>query len=58
MNKLDKLIERQAFELFTAQGFHPSTVQFKIKELQICVDRGYNTRAQILSLIKVAKVSA
>jgi hypothetical protein len=54
MNKLDKLIERKAFELFSAQGFEMSAIEFKIKELQICVMRGYNSRAEILSLIKKA----
>jgi hypothetical protein len=54
MNKLDKLIERKAFELFTEMGLDASLVQFKIKELKICVLRGYNTRAEILGLIKKA----
>lgn len=53
-NKLDALIERKAYELFTAQGFNYPTVESKIKELQICVERGYNTRAEILRLIKIA----
>lgn len=53
-NKLDALIERKAYELFTAQGFQYPVVEFKIKELQICVERGYNTRAEILNLIKKA----
>lgn len=54
MNTLDKLIERKAYELFTAQGMDFALVQFKIKELQICVERGYNTRAEILRLLKKA----
>jgi len=54
VNKLDKLIERKAFELFSTWGLHSDLVEFKIKELQICVDRGYNSRAEILSLIKKA----
>lgn len=54
MNKLDKLIERKSFELFTSMDLNPDLVQFKIKELKICVERGYNTRAEILSLIKKA----
>jgi len=40
------------------QGLNVETAKAKVKELKICVDRGYNTRVQILSLIKVAKVSA
>jgi hypothetical protein len=54
MNKLDKKIERLAFEYFTALGLEASLVQFKITELKICIDRGYNTRAEIFQLIKKA----
>lgn len=55
-NLLDKRIERMAFEYFSSLGLHDSEVQFKIKELQICTERGYNTRAEIFSLLK--KVAA
>ena len=58
MNKLDQRIERLAYELFTEQGLDFSLIQFKIKELKICVERGYNSRAEILSLIKMVKVGA
>ena len=54
MNKLDQLIERRAYELFATQGLEASLIDFKIKELQICVDRGYNKRTEILALIKKA----
>ena len=53
-NLLDKRIERLAYEYFSSLDLNPSLVQFKIKELQICVERGYNSRAEILSLIKKA----
>lgn len=53
-NLLDQRIERLAFEYFTSLDLNPSLVQFKIKELQICVERGYNSRAEILTLIKKA----
>ena len=56
MNMLDKRIQRLAFEYFTELGLNDSLVQFKIKELQICTERGYNTRAEILGLLK--KVAA
>ena len=58
MNKLDQRIERLAYEYFTDQEIEASLVQFKIKELQICIERGYNTRAEIFMLIKKAKVGA
>lgn len=57
MNLLDKRIERLAFEYFTELGFADSLVQFKIKELKICTERGYNSRAEILGLLKKAKVA-
>ena len=57
-NLLDRRLERLAYELFTAQGHHPKTVQFKIKELKICAEQGYNSRAELISLVKTALVAA
>jgi hypothetical protein len=53
-NLLDKKLERLAFEYFAGLDLNPSLIQFKIKELQICVERGYNSRAELISLIKKA----
>jgi hypothetical protein len=53
-NLLDKKLERLAFEYFTDLDLEASLVQFKITELKICVERGYNTRAELISLIKKA----
>lgn len=58
MNRIDQLIERKAYEYFSGLGIAPSLVEFKIKELQICIDRGYNSRAEILRVIKKAQVAA
>lgn len=58
MNRLDQRLERLAFELFTAQGLEASLVQFKITELKICADRGYNSRAELIQLVKKAAVAA
>lgn len=55
-NLLDRRLERLAYEYFSALGLRPDLVQFKIKELQICVMRGYNTRAELISLVKKAQV--
>lgn len=52
MNKLDQLIERKAYEYFSTLGLAQDLVEYKIKELQICVTRGYNSRAEILGLLK------
>jgi hypothetical protein len=57
-NLLDRRLERLAFELFTAQGHHPKTVQFKIKELKICAEQGYNSRSELIGLVKSAMVAA
>ena len=57
-NLLDRRLERLAYELFTAQGYHPKIVQFKIKELKICAEQGYNSRAELISLVKAAMVAA
>ena len=57
-NLLDRRLERLAYELFTAQGFEPRLVQFKITELKICAERGYNSRAELISLVKTAMVTA
>ena len=53
-NILDKAIERKAYELLSAQGLEQSLIEFKIKELLICAERGYNTRAELIGLIKKA----
>ena len=52
MNKLDQLIERKAYEYFSSLGLAQSLVEFKIRELQICVAQGYNSRSEILQLLK------
>jgi len=54
MNNLDRRIERLAFELFTTQGLDQSLIEFKIRELLICAEQGYNSRAELISLIKAA----
>lgn len=54
MNKIDQAIQTNARALFIKQGWDLRVVDFKVKELQICIDRGYNTRATIWSLIKLS----
>ena len=56
MNLLEKRIERLAYELFESQGYPADQIPFKIKELQLCYLNGYNSRSEILGLIK--KVAA
>ena len=57
-NLLDRRLERLAYEYFTTQGYQPKEVEFKIKELKICAERGYNSRAELISLVKTAMVLA
>lgn len=54
MNKLDDKLQTLAADYFTALGLETSLAQFKTKELMICADRGYNTRAELISLVKNA----
>ncbi len=58
MNKLDTLIEKKAINLFSSYGLSADLIAFKLKELQICVNQGYNTRSEILALIKKAGLNA
>ena len=52
MNKLDDLIRGKASAYFVGLGLADSLTQFKVEELMLCVERGYNTRAEILGLLK------
>ena len=56
MNTLDRRIEELANELFTKQGLSSSLITFKVKELKICVERGYNSRTEIISLLTKAVI--
>ena len=58
MNKIDKVIEQKAHDYFDKLGFTDSWVEFKTKELLICIERGYNSRAEIWNLLKEAERSA
>ena len=54
MNNLDTKIKEMAYGYFTAQGLDKGLVLFKLKELEIITSRGYNTRSEIISLLKKA----
>jgi len=53
-NSLDKKLYRDAYALFTVKGFTVDQIEWNIKELQILVERGFNTRAELIALIKAA----
>jgi hypothetical protein len=54
MNNLDTKIQEMANAYFTAQGLDKGLILFKLKELEIVTSRGYNTRSEIISLLKKA----
>jgi len=55
VNALDKKIQESARELFISQGFNVKATESKVKELMICATAGWNTRAELIQLIKIAK---
>jgi hypothetical protein len=54
MNNLDTKIQEMANDYFTKQGLDKALILFKLKELEIVTSRGYNTRSEIISLLKKA----
>jgi len=58
MNKLDQYLE--ALVLDYAKGLNlPVDLRHQMaREISICAQRGYNTRAELISLVKKASVAA
>ena len=54
MNKLDKLIITKAYTYFLLKDMHPDMVKKQVDNLMFCVQMGYNTRSEILGLLKIA----
>jgi hypothetical protein len=54
MNALDDLIKELTYYHCDDLRLSPKLTNQMIKEISICVDRGYNTRAEIISLLKKA----
>jgi hypothetical protein len=54
MNALDDLIKELTYHHCDDLKLSPKLTNQMIKEISICVDRGYNTRAEIISLLKKA----
>jgi hypothetical protein len=55
MNLLDKKIERMAYEILADQDLPIDRIEFAIRELQILIDRGINSRSEIIGLLNLAK---
>lgn len=55
MNLLDKKIERMAYEILSQQDLPQDRIEFAIRELQILIDCGINSRSEIIGLLHLAK---
>jgi len=58
MNKLDNLLETLVSRHAANLGLSIELRERMVKEMSICALRGYNTRAELISLTKKALVSA
>jgi len=52
MNKLDSLLETVVSRYAANLGLSQELVDQMVKEISICVQQGYNTRAEIIQLVK------
>ena len=52
MNKLDSLLERVVSRYAANLGLSQDLVDQMVKEISLCVQQGYNTRAEIIQLVK------
>ena len=52
MNKLDELLERVVSRHAANLGLSQRNIDQMVKEISICVQQGYNTRAEIIQLVK------
>ena len=53
MNELDKLIVTKATTYFFSTDMQPDMVDLQVDYLMFCVESGFNTRSEILSLLKI-----
>lgn len=58
MNNLEKRLYELAKELFVEQGYEGDLLRYKMWELKACVDNDYYSRAELIQLVKMAKVAA
>ena len=52
MNKLDSLLETVVSRYAANLGLSQDLVDQMVKEILMCVQQGYNTRAEIIQLVK------
>lgn len=57
MNKLDNLLEKLVSRHAANLGLSIDLREQMVKEISICAVQGYNTRAELISLVKKAMVA-
>jgi len=57
MNKLDSLLERLVSRYATDLGLALELREQMVREIAICAERGYNSRAELIALTKKAMVA-
>jgi hypothetical protein len=58
MNKLDNLLETLVSRHAANLGLSNALVDQMVKEINLCTMRGYNTRAELIMLVKKELVAA
>lgn len=58
MNNLDVLLERLVSRYAANLGLSIDQSEQMVREIAICAIQGYNTRAELITLVKTAMVSA
>ena len=58
MNSLDTLLERLVSRYAADLGLSVELSEQMVREIAICAIQGYNTRAELISLVKTAMVAA
>ena len=54
-NFLDQKINTMALEVLSNQGKLQDEIDFAMKRLQFVIDRGINSRSEMIGLLKIAK---
>ena len=57
MNKLDNLLQTLVSRHAANLGLSQRNVDQMVKEMSICAVQGYNTRAELIALVKKAMVA-
>ena len=58
MNSLDTLLERLVSRYAANLGLSIDQSEQMVREIAICAIQGYNTRAELITLVKSAMVAA